>query len=264
MHAGAAINFNDGLGGGNVVRNNLIFNTCRESGDHGPINSWDRMPFLTELVPDADSGAPTFASRPNEITRNLIVANYGASQAVDNDDGSSWYRIHDNLFYGAEGLKMDYGGHSTAFFNNLVMVMPYDGSNCINVGGFEKGVGDAFFNNTCVSGIGEWDMGSGCGSPACANRSHTVPSMDVVGQVSQCDPKRTSLARNRYYTPHGNATPRCGGTAASLSDVQRQFGNEVGSSATGLPTAGEALGWAAALVHAWDEGEGTLPLASGL
>jgi len=29
----AAINFNDGLGGGNAVRGNLIFNACRESGD---------------------------------------------------------------------------------------------------------------------------------------------------------------------------------------------------------------------------------------
>eukprot|EP00494_Astrolonche_serrata_P030927 UN31195 len=35
----AAINFNDGFGGGNIVEGNLIFNTCRESGDHGPINS---------------------------------------------------------------------------------------------------------------------------------------------------------------------------------------------------------------------------------
>ena len=34
----AAINFNDGLGGGNVVEGNVIFNACRESGDHGPIN----------------------------------------------------------------------------------------------------------------------------------------------------------------------------------------------------------------------------------
>lgn len=34
----AAINFNDGLGGGNMVQGNVIFNACRESGDHGPIN----------------------------------------------------------------------------------------------------------------------------------------------------------------------------------------------------------------------------------
>jgi len=45
----AAINFNDGLGGGTVVDGNVIWNTCRESGDHGPLNSWSRLPFLTNL-----------------------------------------------------------------------------------------------------------------------------------------------------------------------------------------------------------------------
>lgn len=249
----AAINFNDGLGGGNVVRHNLIFNTCRESGDHGPINSWDRMPFLTELVADAASGTqPSFGVLPNDISGNVIMANYGASQGVDNDDGSSFYRIHDNVFYGAEGFKMDYGGHDSSFFDNLVLVMPYDGSNCINVGGFKPGVGDAFYNNTCVSGIGEWDMGSGCGSPACANRSHSVPDMDVVGHVSQCDPARTSLAKNRYFTPNGNATMQCGGTAISIAEVQTRFGNEHGSSTATLPSAEQVLAWVEAMVQAWE------------
>ena len=36
----AAINFNDGFGGGNVIDSNLVFNMCRESSDHGPFNSW--------------------------------------------------------------------------------------------------------------------------------------------------------------------------------------------------------------------------------
>ena len=36
----AGANFNDGFGGGNEVESNLIFNMCRESTDHGPINSW--------------------------------------------------------------------------------------------------------------------------------------------------------------------------------------------------------------------------------
>lgn len=34
----AGINFNDGFGGGDTIANNLVFSTCRESGDHGPIN----------------------------------------------------------------------------------------------------------------------------------------------------------------------------------------------------------------------------------
>ena len=179
------------------------------------------------------------------------MANYGASQAVDNDDGSSFYSIHDNLFFGAEGFKMDYGGHDSRFFNNLVMVEPYDGSNCINVGGFKAGIGDAFFNNTCISGIGEWDMGSGCGSPACANHSHKVPEMDVVGQVSECDTNYTALKTNRYFTPHGNASLRCGGKVTAIADVQRSFDNEVGSTSSALPSADQALGWAAVMVESW-------------
>jgi len=103
----AAINFNDMAGGGDLVKENLIFNTCRESGDHGPINSWDRQPFLTSVK----TGEPSFVPEYRRISHNLIFANYGAGSALDNDDGSSWYRVHNNVFYNSEGFKMDYGGH---------------------------------------------------------------------------------------------------------------------------------------------------------
>ena len=42
----AGINANDGFGGGDEIAHNLVFSTCRESGDHGPFNSWDRQPFF--------------------------------------------------------------------------------------------------------------------------------------------------------------------------------------------------------------------------
>ena len=36
----AGINANDGFGGGDEISHNLVFSTCRESGDHGgPIAS---------------------------------------------------------------------------------------------------------------------------------------------------------------------------------------------------------------------------------
>ena len=34
----AGINANDGFGGGDEISHNLVFSTCRESGDHGPFN----------------------------------------------------------------------------------------------------------------------------------------------------------------------------------------------------------------------------------
>ena len=99
----AAINFNDMVGGGDVVEGNVIFHTCRKSGDHGPINSWDRQAYLTRI---RDRENPSFVPLPREINNNIIFANYGASQGVDNDDGSSWYHIHHNVFYMADGFKM--------------------------------------------------------------------------------------------------------------------------------------------------------------
>ena len=39
-------------------------------GDHGPINSWDRQPFLTDI-----SGADSFESVPTHVQENFIIAN---------------------------------------------------------------------------------------------------------------------------------------------------------------------------------------------
>jgi hypothetical protein len=99
----AAINFNDGFGGGNVVKDNILFNTCKESGDHGPINSWDRQPFLTDFL----NGTPSYTPQVNDIQRNFIIANYGGSQGFDNDDGSSWYDLHHVNSFHSKAFKTD-------------------------------------------------------------------------------------------------------------------------------------------------------------
>ena len=67
------------------------------AGDHGPINSWDRNAFIT----DVKYGSPSYTAQMNEVGGNMIIANYGASQGFDTDDGSSWYNIHDNFFFEA-------------------------------------------------------------------------------------------------------------------------------------------------------------------
>ena len=41
----------------------------------------------------------------NGVYKNFIIANYGASQGFDTDDGSSWYDIHDNFFFEADAWK---------------------------------------------------------------------------------------------------------------------------------------------------------------
>jgi len=76
--ARAGFNFNDGFGGGDAVYENVLFNTCRESSDHGPINSWDRQPFLTTVR----TGEPSMQMQWRNVTRNIVIANYGKLSAA--------------------------------------------------------------------------------------------------------------------------------------------------------------------------------------
>jgi len=212
----AAINFNDGLGGGNLVYENVIFNTCRESGDHGPINSWDRMPFLTNT-----SGlGPSFRPLLTHTMRNLILANYGASQGFDNDDGSSFYMTYENVFYSADGFKMDYGGHDSSFFSNLVY-----GRQCYGTGSFLKGYADKFYNNTCI----------------------VINNDNKIGHLFQCSVDGMNPTNNIYFTSDGNATWTCGDDDFTLNEMQ-QKGFELDSTIGATPDAGIIISWARAIL----------------
>jgi len=112
----ALINFNDGFGGGAEISENLLHNACRESSDHGPFNSWDRQVFGWEK---SDDGILNLIPMYNRIHHNFIIANYGSGMAIDNDDGSSYYDIHDNVFYEGGGMKSDYAGHDKLYHHNL-------------------------------------------------------------------------------------------------------------------------------------------------
>ena len=79
----AGINANDGFGGGDEISHNLVFSTCRESGDHGPFNSWDRQPFLTTVR----TGAASTRMAWRAIHHNFLIDNYSPQENVDNDDG---------------------------------------------------------------------------------------------------------------------------------------------------------------------------------
>eukprot|EP00041_Stephanoeca_diplocostata_P013202 m.230408 g.230408 ORF g.230408 m.230408 type:complete len:487 (+) comp19259_c0_seq4:384-1844(+) len=157
----AAVNINDGFGGGTKISKNLLFNTCRESGDHGPFNSWDRQPYLTDVAePTTEEAQPHTTSnvspRPlslvpayNDISGNFIFSNYGAGFGVDNDDTSSYYKISGNLFIGGGGVKCDYAGHDKYFFDN-VLIDQQGGAACHHTCAYKKPYTDHCYNNTIV------------------------------------------------------------------------------------------------------------------
>lgn len=192
----AGVNFNDGFGGGNVLSQNLLFNMCRESGDHGPFNSWDRQPFLT-LV--GDGKTPSLVPAWNTIENNFMVANYGANGGcIDNDDGSSWYRITDNFFVFG-GHKSDFGGHSKLSYGNLNAYANVYGERCVMLQQLPyPGENEGYWNNTCVlatAGDKYLDIGGSCSTANKTAFAFTVHD-------------------NTVYVPGGQTSVQCGGDIA--------------------------------------------------
>jgi len=196
----AGINFNDGFGGGSNLTYNILFNTCRESADHGPFNSWDRQVYVTDVL----NGTPSVTKQWDDISHNFMIANYNSQEAIDNDDGSCYYHTHHNVFsYSGNGMKNDFGGHDNIHHNNLYAYIGKGFGICPQV----EGHLDGFYNNTVVlRADGAYTDGT-CGGP-------TAP---IVHD-------------NAVYSPTGNVT-ECG---MSLSKWQAE-GNDPGSTAAPLP-----------------------------
>jgi hypothetical protein len=181
------------------------------------------MPFLNAFT-------GSFSPLPTVVRQNFVFANYGASQGIDNDDGSAFYEITNNVFYNADGFKMDYGGHDSSFVSNLVVTFPYDKQNCLNVASFRRGHGDRFTNNTCLllPGAGE-----------------------VVASVTQCDGNFLTLGQNRYFTANGTAETHCGDRTYLVTSLPR-FGLEIGSTSSRLPPSSSIIAWARAKLSIGD------------
>ena len=47
----------------------------------------DRTAYISDVL----YGTPSYEAQMNSVDHNFIIANYGASQGFDTDDGSSWY-----------------------------------------------------------------------------------------------------------------------------------------------------------------------------
>jgi hypothetical protein len=53
---------------------NLLFNAVRETGDHGPLNSWDRLPYWT--LNGVDDGFHDPAGRSLVKARDIMSRNF--------------------------------------------------------------------------------------------------------------------------------------------------------------------------------------------
>jgi len=205
----AGINFNDGFGGGSNLTENFLFNTCRESSDHGPFNSWDRQVYVTDVL----DGKPNVLKQWDYLFNNFMLANYNSQEAIDNDDGSCYYQSHHNfLAYSGNGMKSDFGGHDNHHFNNIYAYV----GNGFEINGQLDGHADHFYGNKVIL-TRDGNYGSG---QTCSGAGKTV------------------VQDNQIYTPNARVT-ECGTT---LKDWQSR-GNDPGTTANTHPSDAVLIGW---------------------
>jgi hypothetical protein len=122
----AGINISEGTWGGHILEFNDVFNTVKETGDHGSFNSWGRDRYwlpdgnkVNSLVENAgyDRLVLADATETTIIRNNRFRCDRGWD--IDLDDGSSNYHIYNNLCLNG-GLKLR-EGYYRIVENNLLI-----------------------------------------------------------------------------------------------------------------------------------------------
>lgn len=127
------------------------------------------------------------------------------------------------------------------FADNLVVVRPYDGQNCFNVGEFKQGHQHVFTDNQCLV--------LGCNGD-CAE------TVGTLGGAGGCgDPANLVLRNNSYFTKAGNASIKCSyrdKVPTPLPDVQSRFHIEQASTAAALPPVDDIIRMVRTKVASWN------------
>ena len=120
----AGINVSEGTWGGHIIEYNDVFNTVKESGDHGSFNSWGRDRYwhpnkkiLDSIVENNYNLALADVVKPIVIQNNRMRCDHGWD--IDLDDGSSNYIIRNNLCLNG-GIKLREGVNRVVENNILI------------------------------------------------------------------------------------------------------------------------------------------------
>lgn len=120
----AGINVSEGTWGGHLIEYNDVFDTVKETGDHGAFNSWGRDRFWRSSTREMNS---LIATEPGLILADATACTtlrYNRFRCdrgwdIDLDDGSSNYHIYNNLCLSG-GLKLREGFYRVVENNVLV------------------------------------------------------------------------------------------------------------------------------------------------
>jgi hypothetical protein len=120
----AGINICDGCWGGHTIEYCDVFDTVKETGDHGSFNSWGRDRYW---LPSTGNTSSRVAANPDlpllDVIKPITLANSrwrcDHGWDIDLDDGSSNYHIINNLLLNG-GLK-NREGYNRTVENNVIL-----------------------------------------------------------------------------------------------------------------------------------------------
>jgi len=120
----AGINICDGCWGGHVIEFNDVFDTVKETGDHGSFNSWGRDRFWHKSRSTTAGWVKRHPRMPKWDCRKTIVIRNNRWRCdhgwdIDLDDGSSNYEVTGNLCLNG-GIKLR-EGYFREVSNNVIV-----------------------------------------------------------------------------------------------------------------------------------------------
>ena len=120
----AGINIGDGCWGGHTIEFCDVFDTVKETGDHGSFNSWGRDRHWRPNIAEVDAWVRKVPDLPLLDTVKPVVLRNNRWRCdhgwdIDLDDGSSNYEIRDNLCLNG-GLK-NREGFNRVVENNVIV-----------------------------------------------------------------------------------------------------------------------------------------------
>ena len=94
-----------------------MFNTVRETDDHGPFNSWDRQRWIQNSVVNP-------STYPFRIVRNLIIGSHSGYKGIDLDDGVVHYEVSGNVVFDS---FQKFKGNDIRVTDNILVPMAGNG-----------------------------------------------------------------------------------------------------------------------------------------
>ncbi|NDJ13536.1 MAG: PDZ domain-containing protein [Acidobacteriia bacterium] len=188
----AGINISEGTWGGHIIEFNDVFDTVKETGDHGSINSWGRDRYWG--LKDIDANTLTFgpnrslplldAVKPVILRNNRFRCDHGWD--IDLDDGTSNFQLYNNLALNG-GIKLREGFFRTV--ENNIMV-----NNSFHPHVWYKGSEDVFRNNIVFTPYKPIRVGQPWGKDVDNNLRH-VPGQTVAAAATEL---RKQSARDEH------------------------------------------------------------------